>query len=202
MKRILMILVLALATVVQAQNGFDFSLVGGVNMGQIDGDNADRYRHLGFRAGVGTSYPIGGDAKSQWRWVVELAYTQKGSYIEAYDRKLSADYIEIPLMIAYTTHSKVLRVSVGVAPAVLVRSEVTDGGAESVADRDLFKTFDLLPLTVSVRWLMGTNFGIEGRYQNSMLSVTNETASGTYRLFRDNKGCFHNMLSAGIFLQF
>ena len=105
-------------------------------------------------------------------------------------------------MIAYTTHSKVLRVSVGVAPALLVRSEVTDGGAESVADRDLFKTFDLLPLTISVRWLMGTNFGIEGRYQNSMLSVTNETASGTYRLFRDNKGCFHNMLSAGIFLQF
>ena len=44
MKRILMIIVLALSSVAQAQNRFDFSLVGGVNMGQIDGDNADRYR--------------------------------------------------------------------------------------------------------------------------------------------------------------
>lgn len=193
---------MALAVMAQAQKRFDFTVMGGVNMGQIDGDAADRYRHLGLRAGVGTSFPLDGDATSPWRLVVELAYTQKGSYIETYDRRLSADYVEVPLMLSYSTHSGTLRLSAGVAPAILVRSKVTDGGSESLVDRDLFRTFDLLPLTVSVRWLLGTHLGIEGRYQNSLLNVTRETASGTYRLFRDNKGCFHNLLSAGIFLRF
>lgn len=191
-----------LAVMTQAQKRFDFSVMGGVNMGQIDGDNAARYRHLGLRAGVGTSFPLGSDTKSPWRMVVELAYTQKGSYIETYDRRLSADYVEVPLMLSYTTHSGTLRLAAGVAPAILARSKVTDNGVESIPDRDLFRTFDLLPLTVSVRWLLGTSLGIEGRYQNSMLSVTRETASGTYRLFHGNKGCFHNLLSAGLFLRF
>lgn len=202
MKRILTLILIALAVTAQAQKRFDFSVMGGANMGQIDGDHADRYRHLGLRAGVGTSFALGSDTKSPWRMVVELAYTQKGSYVEATDARLSADYVEIPLMLSYTTHSQNLRLSAGVAPALLVRSKVTYHGGEDPQGKDMFTAMDLLPVTVSARWLLGTHLGIEGRYQNSLLSVTREDVAGTYRLFRSNKGCFHNLLSIGLFLQF
>ena len=47
----------------------------------------------------------------------------------------------------------------------------------------------------SLRYRFTDHLGIEARYQYSALSITKNTGSGTYFLFRSNKGCFHNLVS-------
>ena len=180
-----------------SQNRFDATVFAGLNMSQIDGDGAGSYNHPGLRAGVGTSFALG-DVQSPWRMVVELAFTNKGSHIEDYDRKLSASYIEIPVMISYNCFDNRLRVAAGVAPAVLVGSKVTNYGAEGLPSQENFTAFDWLPLTLSLRFRVFDHLGLEVRYQNSFLSITKENGSGTYRLFKDNKGAFSRLVSFGL----
>ncbi len=177
-----------------SQNRFDATVFAGLNMSQIDGDGAGSYNHPGLRAGVGTSFALG-DVQSPWRMVVELAFTNKGSHIEDYDRKLSASYIEIPVMISYNCLDNRVRVAAGVAPAVLVGSKVTNYGAEDLPSQENFTAFDWLPLTLSLRFRVFDHLGLEVRYQNSFLSITRENGSGTYRLFKDNKGAFSRLVS-------
>ena len=177
-----------------SQNRFDATVFAGLNMSQIDGDGAGSYNHPGLRAGVGTSFALG-DVQSPWRMVVELAFTNKGSHIEDYDRKLSASYIEIPAMISYNCFDNRVRVAAGVAPAVLVGSKVTNYGAEDLPSQENFTAFDWLPLTLSLRFRVFDHLGLEVRYQNSFLSITKENGSGTYRLFKDNKGAFSRLVS-------
>ena len=177
-----------------AQGRFDATVFAGLNMSQIDGDGAGSYNHLGLRAGVGTSFALG-DVRSPWRMVVELAYTNKGSHIEEYDRNLSASYIELPIMISYNFLDNRMRIAAGVAPAVLVGSKVTNYGAEDIPSQENFTAFDWLPITVGFRYRFFDHLGIEARYQNSLLSITKENGSGTYRIFKDNKGCFSRLVS-------
>ena len=185
-----------------AQERFDACLFAGLNMCQIDGDGAGSYNHPGLRAGVGTSFSLESDVRSPWRMVVEIAFTNKGSYIGAYDRTLSVNYVEVPVMLACCAMDGRLRLAAGVAPAVRVSSQVTDSGIEDRPASDNFAAGDWLPLTASVRYLFSDHLGIEGRYQNSMISITKQNGSGTYRIFRSNTGCFNNLLSVGLVYQF
>lgn len=185
-----------------SQSRFDATVFAGLNMCQIDGDGAGSYNHMGLRAGVGTSFTLGYDIRSPWRMVVELAFSNKGSHIDAYDRNLSASYIELPLMMSYNLLDGRLRVAAGVAPAVLVGSSVTNYGAEDLPSQENFTAFDWLPLTASIRYRFFDHLGFEVRYQNSFLSITKENGSGSYRLFKDNKGCFSRLVSFALTYQF
>ena len=178
----------------KAQSRFDASVFAGLNMAQIDGDGAGRFNQPGLRAGVGTSLDLG----SAWRPVLELAYTQKGSYIDEYNRSLKAGYVELVAMMSYNCLDNRLRLAAGVAPAVLVHARVTNGEELDQPSTDNFTRFDWVPVTLSARYLMGKHLGLELRWQNSMLSDTKENASGTYRIFRSNKGCFHRLVTFGL----
>lgn len=186
------------SSISKAQGRFDATLFAGLNMGQVDGDGAGNYNHPGLHAGIGTSFSLSKDLHSPWRMVVELAFTNKGSHIEEFDRILSASYIELPIMISYNTMEERLRLAVGVAPSVLIDSEVTNFGAEDVPSQENFTAVDWLPLTFCARYRFGSHLGIEVRFQYSALSITKENGSGTYFLFRSNKGAFHNIVSAGL----
>ena len=184
-----------------AQQRFDATAFFGANFSQIDGDGAGNYNHLGLRGGVGTSFHFGWDERTPWRMVVELAYTQKGSNInsEVLRRSISLDYVELPVMMSYTMLDGTLRLAAGVAPAVLVRALVSDGaGEENVAQENNYKRFDWCPVTLSARYLFSYSIAAEVRFQTSMLSVVDQAASGTYRLFRDNRGAFNRTLTFGL----
>ncbi|MGX8713752.1 MAG: porin family protein [bacterium] len=187
----------------QAQNRFDATVFAGLNMCQIDGDQSDGYGHLGLRAGVGTSFALGKDLSSPWRMVVELAFTNKGSHIKQFDRTISLSYIELPVMISYNAMENRLRLAAGVAPAVKVKEKITMGSNAEIGfiDND-FASIDWLPLTFSVRYLITDHFGFEARYQYSTLTVANKNSSGTYFLFRSNKGSFHNLVSFALTYSF
>ena len=186
----------------QAQGRFDAHVFAGLNMGQIDGDRSDGYSHPGLRAGVGTSFALGEDLGSPWRMVVELAFTNKGSYVKGTDQSMSMSYVEIPIMMSYNTMEDRLRIAAGIAPAYLVGVKVTTAGVEETGWNDNAAAIDWLPLTFSLRYLFTDHLGIEVRFQYSALSVTKNTGSGTYFLFRSNKGCFHNLLGFGLTYKF
>lgn len=194
MKKVLIVLALATCLSTAAQR-FDASVFAGLNMCQIDGDRSDGFSHPGLRAGVGTSFPFGDDPLSPWRMVVELAFTNKGSYIKSTDQSMSLSYVELPVLVSYNALENRLRLAAGVAPAVCVGIKVTTAGVEERGWNLNVATFDWLPLTLGVRYLFTPHLGLEARYQYSALSVTRNTGSGTYFLFRGNKGCFHNLVS-------
>lgn len=198
MKRSIILAFLALALAATAQGRFDASIFAGLNMAQIDGDDAGRYNHPGLRAGIGTSIDLG----TAWRPVIELAYTQKGSYVSQYDRRLSANYVEIAAMMSYNCFDDRLRLAAGVAPAVLVGAKVTDSGVIDRLSSDNFCKVDWIPVTFAARYRLTDHLCLDVRWQNSMLSVTKENGSGTYRIFRSNIGAFNRLVTFGLAWQF
>ncbi len=200
-KTIICMLMLLCALGAGAQRRFDASASFGANFSQIDGDGAGSYSHLGLRGGLGTSFYFGWDERTPWRMVVELAFTQKGSNInnDFLDRTITLNYVEMPLMMSYTMLDGALRLAAGVAPAILVGARVSDGdGERNAAQEDNYRRFDWCPLTLSARYLFSYSIAAEVRFQTSMLSVVDQAASGTYRLFRDNRGAFNRTLTFGL----
>lgn len=182
---------------------FDLELRGGINFCQIDGDASGNYNKIGFHGGVNTSFPISDD--DRWRFLVELGLTQKGSQIHNsnLDRHISLFYVEIPLMIAYDLlDNRQMRLAAGIAPAILAKANVTTDGIHDNLQSDNYKTLDALPLCASLRYRFTDHIGIDIRYYNSMLNIAKENGSGTYRIFRSNKGQFNRLLQAGITVTF
>lgn len=185
---------------IHAQGRFSADAFFGATFNQIDGDDAGSYGHLGLRGGVGTSFYFGWDERTPWRMVVELAFVQKGSNIQndVLDRTITLNYVELPLMMSYTLLDGNLRLAAGVAPAIEVGARVMDAGAENAIQEDNYKRFDWCPLTFTARYLFSYNIAVEARFQTSMLSIVDEASSGTYRLFKDNKGAFNRNLYIGL----
>ena len=192
--------VLVAGSGIHAQGRFSADAFFGATFNQIDGDDAGSYGHLGLRGGVGTSFYFGWDERTPWRMVVELAFVQKGSNIQndVLDRTITLNYVELPLMMSYTLLDGNLRLAAGVAPAIEVGARVMDAGAENAIQEDNYKRFDWCPLTFTARYLFSYNIAVEARFQTSMLSIVDEASSGTYRLFKDNKGAFNRNLYIGL----
>ena len=182
---------------------FDLELRGGLNFCQIDGDASGGYNKIGYHGGINTSFALSDDAN--WRFVVELGLTQKGSHINnsSLNRQISLLYVEVPLMLAYDlTDSKQLRIAAGVAPAILAKAKVNTDGAYDALHSDNYKRLDALPVCVSLRYRFSEHIGADLRYYNSMLNIAKENGSGTYRISRNNKGQFNNLLQAGLTIDF
>ena len=183
-------------------NGFDFSLNGALNMCQIDGDQSGNYNKLGYRFGVNTSFPLG---EGGFRMLVEIGVSEKGSLVSRRNASFSALYIEVPLLLAYDVGvggSGALRLGAGVAPAILGKATVVEAGVRNQVQENNFRSLDALPLCLEAQYRFNDHFGIEARYYNSLLPVTKEASSGTYRLFRSNQGVFHRLISVGASYRF
>lgn len=177
-----------------AQGRFDASLFAGANICQVDGDASGRYNHLGFRAGVGTSFALSDDISSPWRMVVEIAYSQKGSHIESANGDINLQYVELPLLLSYNTSR--LRIAAGVAPAIKVGCKVMFDDIEDATQESKYRTFDWLPITASAEYYLTDSWGLQVRWQTSLVSIYN--GSGPYRFFRSNHGAFNRLISIGL----
>ncbi|MBR1850675.1 MAG: porin family protein [Bacteroidales bacterium] len=202
--RCMLSMALIFATVfhVQAQNRFDAIAFVGMNMSQIDGDGAGNYNHIGLHAGIGTTFSIDADGLSPWRIGIAVGFSQKGSYIEASNRQLSANYVEIPISVGYTALNGQLRLSTGIAPALLVGASVTNNGIDDRASSDNFKKVDALPFFVYATYFLSHHWGVGAQWQTSMLSITKQNGSGTYRIWRENKGAFNRLFSLHLAYKF
>ena len=203
MKRILLLVLIfifqfSILNLCHAQR-FDAKVFAGLNLCQVDGDDAGRYSHPGLRAGVGTSAALG-DEESPWRLVVELAYSQKGSTIPHNNGRINLQYVEVPLMLSYGLFGDRLRLAAGVSPAVLVGAKVTFDRIDDPAQAKKYRRMDWLPLTAAVAYCFTDHLSVEARYQNSLLSVYD--GSGPYRIWTSNHGAFNRLLSFGLAYRF
>ena len=173
---------------------FDAKVFAGLNLCQVDGDDAGKYNHLGLRAGVGTSVALG-DEDSPWRLMVDIAYSQKGSHIEHNNGNIALQYVELPVMLSYGFIDGRLRFAAGVAPAVLVGAKVTFNKLEDPSRAAKYRRMDWMPLTASLSFSITDHFVVEARYQNSLLSVYD--GPGPYRIWTSNHGAFNRLLSFG-----
>lgn len=200
-KLFICIIILLLCNISNAQDRFDAAAKVGINLGQIDGDNSGPYNHYGIHAGVASSFSLDKRGRSPWRMVIELNYSHKGSYVKSIDRTINLSYIELPLMMGYSMGN--LRGSAGISPAVLIKANVTESGGvyDSQSSKNYLK-FDRIPFTTDVKYLMNQNWFISARFQSSLITIANESGTGTYRLFRGNKGQFHRLINLSIGYQF
>ena len=200
MKKILWIFIfqLSIFNFCHAQR-FDAKLFAGINLCQVDGDDAGKFNHPGLRAGVGTSLALG-DEDSPWRMAVEIAYSQKGSHIQHNNGEISLQYVELPVMLSYSLFDDRLRLAAGVAPAVLVGAKVTFDKIENPGQAEKYKRMDYLPLTAMLSYRFVDHLTAEIRYQNSLLSVYD--GPGPYRIWTENHGAFNRLLTLGLAFQF
>jgi len=84
---------------------FKGEVLGGMNLSQVDGDEAYGFKKIGLNAGVGVIAPI----YNNWALSLETIYSQKGSkqkpmFYDSLDGsyKLYLNYVEVPFMISYT----------------------------------------------------------------------------------------------------
>ena len=182
------------------KNSFDYELRAGINFCQIDGDGSGSYDKIGWHGALNTSFPIGLD--DALRFQVEIGLSQKGSHVNQIDRYISLLYVEVPLLLSYNTMENRLRIMAGVASAILASSRVTTDGAYDKLQSENYKRMDALPLCLGVRYLFTEHIGVDLRYYNSMLNTAKENGTGTYRIFRSNKGQFNRLLQFGITMNF
>ena len=119
---------------------FGLSILGGVNLSQIDGDNFQGYRNVGFYAGLRGITKV----SERFEVYIELLYSQKGSKFESRERfgrsgdngrHIKLDYAEVPILGAIrvtgdqsSTH---VWLEAGVSIARLIDSRVMDSSEPS-----------------------------------------------------------------------
>jgi Outer membrane protein beta-barrel domain len=113
---------------------FGLSVLGGINLSQIDGDNFKGYDNIGLYAGLRGSMRF--NTTMQLR--IELLYSQKGSKFESArsalvgkkDRYIKLNYAEIPILFAYRFNRPEAKTALwlegGISVATLIKSDVRD----------------------------------------------------------------------------
>ena len=205
----ILLLALALLPAAQAQSRkrqshnrvFDLQVRAGLNFCQIDGDASGNYNKLGGHAALNSSFPLGDGG---WRFLVELGLTQKGARINnaSLDRSISLLYVELPLMLAYDLMEGKLRLGAGVAPAILAHASVKTDGANDELQAQNYKRLDALPVCLSAALRLNQRLGLDLHWYNSLLNTVVENGTGTYRIWRSNKGQFNRLLQLGLTLNF
>lgn len=156
----------------RAQNTFQASLITGVNLTQIDGDQMGGFNKAGVRFGLQVSRSI----KNDFTYYLELVYSQKGSrriYNEdgpiggIWDRART-DYMEVPLLLGWK-RKKGLEWQAGLAGGFLARKSVYDYNF-GYSPSEFFRRAEL-SFIGGIKYKISTRTSVSIRYQQSVLSV-------------------------------
>ncbi|BDS14121.1 porin family protein [Aureispira anguillae] len=76
---------------------FTATLVAGINISQIDGDEDGSYSKVGFNGGARGGVRLG----ERMELCTEILFSQKGSYVDYIDKLYHLDYMEVPVLFYY-----------------------------------------------------------------------------------------------------
>ena len=113
---------------------FNASVVAGMNLSQLDGDDLVGFSKVGVNAGVKVNTVL----TERWQLSLEMLYAQQGSARNNNDRlsaavdKIALNFVEVPLMINFLEWK--FHVSAGISYARLINYTVTDNTGEDVTD--------------------------------------------------------------------
>ena len=204
MRRLLFLLLLITSLVNQSHGqiikGF---AAAGMNMTQVDGDEAYGYKMRGFNAGLGIMIPF----KKNFDISLETTFSQKGANQKAQylafrgddtltgAYRLRLNYVEIPLMIHYTDKNFVT-IGAGFSFGRLVGAEESEHGklTTTTALDGTYSKNDysvLFDLKMRVKGRLWGNF----RYQYSMQRIREREYSSLTGTESWNRSQFNNVLS-------
>ena len=168
-----------LAAPAPAAAGVQFGIKGGGNMARLTGSdlqdiNGTLKNKVGFVAGVFLAFNMGPVFTLQ----LEGLYTMKGvdqTYIDTgttYTDKLSANYIEIPLLFKFRIPTPLVSPFVFAGPAVSFKlsEKVTENGETVPLDQALFKNNDYGAI-FGGGINIGSHFQMDVRYSMGMAKV-------------------------------
>ncbi|NJN35509.1 MAG: PorT family protein [Saprospiraceae bacterium] len=158
-----------------AQSRFRGGFVAGLNMAQLDGDNAAGYHKIGLSTGIRATIELGG----RWEISTDILFSQRGSRTTLNEsfilRKSTLNYLEVPVLLnlrdwlrtteAGETYYKV-HLSVGLSYGRLFSETVspnfTHAGVENLfAKNDLSGVF-------GVGYFFNRNWGATARIAKSL----------------------------------
>jgi hypothetical protein len=191
------IISLALTNVAGFSQIFKGEAIVGMNLSQVNGDEAYGYDKAGFQGGVGIVAPL----YKNWSLSLETLYSQKGSkqkpqFNDSLDGSysLKLDYAVVPLMIQYTDKENV-SAGVGVSWGRLVNVDEFKNGyrvdsvtlQSKVFDRDDWSAFG------DVRIRVYKNLIANLRYEHSFDKIATRTVVDS-QTGDPNERDFYNVL--------
>ncbi len=157
---------------------FTATIVAGINISQVDGDEDGVYSKVGFNGGARGGVRFG----KKMELCTEILFSQKGSYIKRYDKMYHLDYIEVPLLFYYkdwaATNKKnqeYMRVmfGAGLSYSRLLNTTLREGSL-NLKDKpgyvDPFLKDDLMVM-LDANFFFTRNFGINVRWSRSVLTI-------------------------------
>lgn len=169
----------------------------GFNASQVDGDTYAGFDKFGLLGGAYVYTQIMEDIDIQ----LEIKYMSKGARKRTSSEDLSQyksklNYIEIPIVLRYTTKSK-LGLQGGLGFGYLFSYSVEDSyGTLPSSAIPKFKPFELSSI-VGITYPFAPKFVVDLRYSYSLLSIV-EVPKIDYSYFR-RTGAFNNLFSLGIY---
>ena len=147
----------------------------GVNACQVDGDDAWGYKYFGFEGGVGVMARFHKYLSTS----VEINYSMKGSnptYLtqgaNANFYNLQLDYVEVPVSLNVHIINP-LMLSVGLAPAVMVRYKETNRDGLNITNSTPLgqpNRFDL-PIFAALHVIIKQHYAIGGMFSYSLIKL-------------------------------
>lgn len=157
---------------------FTASIVAGINISQIDGDEDGSYSKVGFNGGARGGVRFG----DRMELCTEILFSQKGSYIQNIDKLYHLDYIEVPVLFYYKDwqatdkkNRKYMRVMIGggFSYSRLLNATVKQYGTALEDGQPGFAKFlsnDLM-FMLDANVFFTRNFGINLRWSRSILTI-------------------------------
>jgi hypothetical protein len=167
--------------IIQAQ-GFSTSLVGGLNLSQLEGDNLSGFNKPGLHVGMRTNYAL----KEKQGVSVEFLFQQKGSSSTlnfgspGTTERITLNYLSLPLQFYLNEWQDevsgyyIFRVEGGVVLNYLIDVSSTN----SFFDRsiDQFREFDA-GISLGVAYSVNKNMNINLRFERSFLKIYEDPIS-------------------------
>ena len=200
---IFMFIVFALPTNAQIFKGY---LAGGINLAQVDGDEAYGYKMPGANFGVGVMMPF----KKRWDVSLETAFSQKGANQKAqYAQdslngayKLRLNYFEIPVMIHYTDKD-FITVGTGASWSRLIDATEWEHGklTETNALNGVYKPYDISVL-VDLRMRIYKRLKFNFRYAYSTVKIRTRSFTNIGGTSAWTRHQYNNVLSFRLIYMF
>lgn len=180
---IISVLFFSVIQAVVAQKGeeegrFTASIVAGINLSQIDGDEDGSYSKVGFNGGARGGVRFG----DRMELCTEILFSQKGSYISNLDKMYHLDYLEVPVLFYYKDweavskkNKKYMRVMIGggFSYSRLVNTTITERG---INQKDIpgfvdpFLKNDFMVI-LDANFFFLRNWGLNVRWSRSLLTI-------------------------------
>lgn len=181
------------------------SVIGGMNLAQVDGDEVYGYNKFGLNIGASATVPLG----KNFTVTLENIYNQKGAFqSEQYSDSLNGAYrlklyyLEVPLLIQYTDKD-FFTAGAGFSWGRLVKSsEVENGGAsEPYIDEVPFNNNDY-NIIADLRFPIYRRLKANIRYSYSVSKIRTREFNPPYSNDQWTRNQFNNYLSFRVIWMF